>query len=117
MFKFGVDSFIWAEKFSEKDLWIIPKAKELGFEVVDLAIADPYTFPLEQVLKTAKEVGIELVTTTTLGDDTNLISPDDSIRKNGVKAMKKLVDINNALGSKILGGVNYAGWGLSLIHI
>lgn len=111
MFKFGVDSFIWAEKFSEKDLWIIPKAKELGFEVVDLAIADPYTFPLEQVLKTAKEVGIELVTTTTLGDDTNLISPDDSIRKNGVKAMKKLVDINNALGSKILGGVNYAGWG------
>ncbi len=32
-FKFGVDSFIWAEMFSEKDLWIIPKAKELGFAV------------------------------------------------------------------------------------
>ena len=30
MFKFGVDSFIWAEVFTEKDLWIIPKAKELG---------------------------------------------------------------------------------------
>ena len=25
--------------------------------------------------------------------------------------MKTLVDINNTLGSKILGGVNYAGWG------
>ena len=27
-FKFGVDSFIWAEDFKEKDLWIIEKAKE-----------------------------------------------------------------------------------------
>ena len=24
-FKFGVDSFIWAEDFKEKDLWIIEK--------------------------------------------------------------------------------------------
>ena len=39
--KFGVDSFIWAESFSEKDLWIIPKAKELGFEVIDFAISTP----------------------------------------------------------------------------
>ena len=46
-FKFGVDSFIWAEKFSEKDLWIIPKAKELGFEVIDFAIADPFSFPVK----------------------------------------------------------------------
>ena len=28
-FKFGVDSFIWAEDFKEKDLWIIEKAKEM----------------------------------------------------------------------------------------
>ena len=53
MFKFGVDSFIWSEHFSEKDLWIIPKAKELGFEVLDIAIAHPETFPTQQVLDTA----------------------------------------------------------------
>jgi len=27
--KFGVDTFIWSENFTEKDLWVIPKAKEL----------------------------------------------------------------------------------------
>ena len=32
-FKFGVDSFIWAESFSEKDLWIIPKAKEMAARI------------------------------------------------------------------------------------
>ncbi|MBI9019318.1 MAG: sugar phosphate isomerase/epimerase [Phycisphaerae bacterium] len=110
-FKFGVDTFIWSEVFSEKDLWIIPKAKELGFEVLDIAIAHPETFPTQKVKKKAAEVGIELVTTTTLNDKTNIISPDPAIRANGVQSLKLLVDINYELGSKILGGVNYAGWG------
>ncbi len=110
-FKFGVDSFIWAESFSEKDLWIIQKAKDLGFEVVDFAISNPFTFPTEQVKAELARVGIECVCTTTLTPQTNPISPDAQIRANGVKAMKKCVDICNALGTKILGGVNYAAWG------
>ncbi len=110
-FQFGVDSFIWSEVFSEKDLWIIPKAKELGFEVLDIAIAHPETFPTHKVKEEAAKADIELVTTTTLNDKTNIISSDAAIRANGIKSLKLLVDINYELGSTILGGVNYAGWG------
>ena len=110
-FKFGVDSFIWTEVFSENDLWIIPKAKELGFEVLDIAIAHPETFPTQKVKDSALAVGIEIVTTTTLNEKTNLISPDAAVRANGVRSLKLLVDINAELNSQILGGVNYAGWG------
>lgn len=111
MFKLGVDTFIWSEAFSEKDLWVIPKAKELGFEVLDISISHPENFPTSLVKKKVEEVGIEVVTTTTLGEKTNLISPDPNIRAQGVKHMKLLVDINVELGSKITGGVNYAAWG------
>ncbi len=110
-FKFGVDSFIWTESFSQKDLWIIAKAKELGFEVVDFAISNPYTFPAELVKEELERVGIECVCTTTLTESTNPISPDPEIRRTAVAAMKKCVDICNYLGSPILGGVNYAAWG------
>ena len=110
-FKFGVDSFIWAESFSEKDLWVISKAKEMGFEVIDFAISNPYTFPTEAVKKELEKVGIDCVCTTTLTAETNPISPDPEIRKASVAAMKKCIDICNDLGSPILGGVNYAGWG------
>ena len=111
MFQFGVDTFIWSENFSEKDLWVIPKAKELGFETLDIAIAHPETFPTKQVKQKAQETGIELVTSTTLNEATNIISPDPHIRANGVRSLKQLVDINRELGSNILGGVNYAAWG------
>lgn len=111
MLKIGVDSFIWSENFSIKDIWIISKAKELGFSPLDIAIAHPETFPTQEVKKAAGEVGLDLVTTTTLNADTNIISPDPEVRAKGMKSLKTLVDINNELGAKILGGVNYAGWG------
>ena len=111
MFHFGVDSYIWTERFLNKDLWIIPKAKELGFEVIDLAIGHPFEFPVQAVLEEKDRAGIQCVTTTTLGADTDLISPDPAIRQRGIEHMKKMVDINRILCSKILAGVIYAGWG------
>ena len=110
-FKFGVDSFIWTENFSEKDLWIIPKAKEMGFEVIDFAISNPFAFPMEAVKEKLDETGIDCVCTTTLTEQTNPISPDPEIRRASVAAMKRAIDICNYLGSPILGGVNYAAWG------
>jgi len=109
--KFGVDSFIWSENFSEKDLWIIPKAKELGFETLDIAIAHPETFPTAKVKNEVDKTGIEVVTTTTLNEKTNLISSREKVRKRGVESLKLAVDINYELGSALLGGVNYAAWG------
>ena len=111
MFKLGVDTLIWSESFSEKDLWVISKAKEVGFDAIDINIADPETFPVDPVKKKVSEVGIEAVTSYGLPKDGNTISPDREIRERGVKLLKKVVDINIELGSKIIGGIPYASWG------
>lgn len=110
-FKFGVDSFIWTENYGEKDLWIIKKAKELGFELVDFAISSPFDFPTAKVKNELQKNSMECVCTTTLTSETNPISPDKCVRRKALEAMKKCIDICNELGSPILGGVNYAAWG------
>jgi D-psicose/D-tagatose/L-ribulose 3-epimerase len=111
MFKFGVDSFIWSEDFSKKDLKLLNRAKLLGFEVFDIFIADPNKFPTKLVKEKAEEVGIELVTTTALNKNANLIDPDPKVRRKGIESLKRIIDINAEIGAKILGGVNYAAWG------
>jgi len=111
MFKFGVSSFIWSENFSKNDLNLIKTAKNLGFEVIDLLISHPEDFPVKEVREITKSIGIEPTTITVLNRETNLIDPDIKIRKAGIEFLKKLIDINTAIGSKILGGVNYAAWG------
>lgn len=111
MFRFGVDTFIWSELFSREDLWIVSKAEELGFEVLDIAIADPESFPTRAVKKELDQTGLDPVITTTLPEEGNLISPDISKRERGEELLKMLIDIGNELEAKILGGVNYAAWG------
>ena len=111
MFKFGVHTMIWSEDFTEKDVPLVAKAKELGFEVLDIAIAHPEKFPTELVKGKIREVGIEVVTSRALDKKDNLIDPDPEIRKNGIESLKKQVDINVQIGAKMLGGVNYAAWG------
>ena len=111
MFKFGVDSMIWTEEFTEKDLPLLEKARSLGFSVMDINVSHPERFPVKAVKNKIKEVGIEVVTTIGLPGDCNLIDQEPAVRKHGLDTLKLMVDINNEIGSKILGGVIYASWG------
>ena len=111
MFKFGVDSLIWTEEFTKKDLPLINKAKELGFTVMDINISHPERFPVQAVKDRIKQVDLEVVTSIGMPADANLISPKAAVRRHAVEVLKLLVDINDEIGSKILAGVIYASWG------
>jgi D-psicose/D-tagatose/L-ribulose 3-epimerase len=111
MFKYGVASLIWSEDFSKDGIPLIAKAKSLGFSVIDISMTNTESFPSKAVKKAAKDAGIEVVTTIGMPRNCNLIDPDPVIRKNGVNKLKKLVDINMEIDSKLLGGVIYAAWG------
>ena len=111
MYKYGANSMIWTEVFSVKDLPLLEKVKAMGFDIFDIAIVHPETFPTKQVKAKVKEVGIEVVTTRGLELHGNLISSDSKVRRVGIDIMKHVVDINYEIGSKIIGGVSYASWG------
>lgn len=109
--KIGVDTYIWTEDFCEKDLWIIKKADDLGFEALDFAISHPETFPLKKVKEELKKTKLVPIITSTLNASNSLISDDPNIRRNGIEHLKKLIHLSKELGNTILGGVIYAGWG------
>ena len=63
MIRFGVDTMIWTEEFSLKDLPLIEKAKKLGFSVLDINTSHPERFPTKAVKSEIKKVGIDVVMT------------------------------------------------------
>jgi len=104
MFKFGIHTFIWSEYFSEKDLPLIGRAKELGFDAIDFGIMGPEGFPTNQVKQKIKEVGIGAASSYPGSKDANILNPDPEIRKRGIEELKKVVDINAEIGSRVIGG-------------
>jgi D-psicose/D-tagatose/L-ribulose 3-epimerase len=110
-FDFGVDSFIWSENFGRKDLHLFQRARDIGFTSFDVLISHPDGFPVDEVRKAAEDAGIRLVTSCVLNAEANPLNPDPKVRCAAVEFLKRIVDINLGVGSKVTGGVNYAAWG------
>jgi D-psicose/D-tagatose/L-ribulose 3-epimerase len=110
-FRFGVNTLIWTENFTRDDIWIMPRIKELGFEAIDLSVADPDAYPTAAVAEALRRYEVEPIITTALSPANNPISPDPKLRRDSVVTLKKIVDIANVLGAKIVAGVIYAAWG------
>ncbi len=109
--KMGVSSLLWTENFSVKDITKFEKVKSIGFDVFEICVGDPFDFPVDEVKKAAADAGIGLTTISVALDDRNPVSSDKAVRKNAVDFLKKMIDINLGIGSKIIGGPNYAAWG------
>lgn len=111
MVRVGVDTWLWAVGFHEKDLWTIPEARRLGVGIIDFSITEPDEFPLEEAKRLVKENDIEVVTSTVMPESANPLSDDPGIRENGFNHVKGLIDITRELGGKITAGVNYTASG------
>jgi len=102
---------LFMENVTEKDLPVLDKAKNLGFDGIEFVLFEPDTFPIAAVRQHAEAIGLEINTAIGLSAEHNLISPDPATRRRGVEFMKKLVNMTQQLDAENLTGVNYAGWG------
>ncbi len=109
--KYGIHGLLFTETFTKDDLWILDKAKELGFDGLEITLFDPDSLPADEIKKRSESIGLRLNTGIGLSEEYNLISPDPETRRRGVEFMKKLVDTASKIGAENLTGVNYAGWG------
>jgi D-psicose/D-tagatose/L-ribulose 3-epimerase len=109
--KFGIHSLLFSETFTARELPLLNKAKELGFDAMDIVPFDIDNFLAKRVRERATELGLEIITEIGMPEHANTISPDPAIRAAGVDLAKRLVDLSNEAGARVFGGVNYCAWG------
>jgi len=112
-FTYGIELLLWTEYFKKENMDLIKKSKDIGFDAVEIMLNDPDHFPVNETRNTIREYDMDISFAVTLGDDTNSISPEASVRKNALKYFKKCMDTAYAVskGGCGIGGVNYVGWG------
>jgi len=108
---FGIHSLLFNETFVEKDLPLLDKCKRLGFDAVEIIPFDPDNFPAAQVRRVAADLGLVINTGYGMPAEYNTISPDPTIRRNGIDFSKRLIDLSVEAGARVFGGMIYCGWG------
>ena len=111
MFKYGLDTILWTGDFNKGDLSKIDKVKSLGFDAIDIFIDNPNNFPSEEVKERIKKNNLDLIITSCLTENTNILYPDINKRKAGIKYLKELVDLAAQLEAKMFSGMIYGALG------
>ncbi len=111
MTKIGASSFIWVSPFSTERLEQLSHAKNIGFDIYEIAVENPETIDIVQVRDEAQRVGIDVTICGAFGESRDISSDVPEYRENGIAYIKTLIDMAQAVGSPYVAGPMYAAVG------
>ncbi len=107
----GISSFVWVSPFSTENRDIILKAKNLGYDIIEIAIEDKSLIDLQNIKAYCKELDIKLSVSGAFGTERDISSENKEYRKIGLQYILDCIDIANYFESPIFGGPLYSAVG------
>lgn len=109
MIKYGVHLFLWTAKLNEHIVPLIRKAKNMGFDGVEIPLLE--TIDVNRTKRELEKNKIGCIGSVGLSLDKDISSIDVVTRKRGIDYLKRCVEITSELGGDSINGVIYTAWG------
>lgn len=113
----GIYYAFWEREWNADYFKYVKKVKKLGFDVLEIAagaLPDMTSAERLRLAAAAESEGIKLTYCIGLPVQYDVSSPDEAIRKNGVKYMSGLLDCINEMGGDTIGGIIYSCWPMQI---
>ena len=94
----GASSYIWVSPFTTDTVEQLAHAKEIGFDVYEIAVERPELIDEEKVLAEAQRTGIKIYVCGAYGLTRDISSDVAEYRDNGMAYGKRLIDMAAVLG-------------------
>jgi D-psicose/D-tagatose/L-ribulose 3-epimerase len=107
--KFGAHCYLFTERWSDDQIYLLETARELGLDMFELSSGDDVHFTPHLTRHKAEQLGLDLL----LGPggawpvDADLSHDDPACRKQGLEWHKRQVDLAAAFGGKAYMGALY----------
>ena len=108
---FGVSTFLWKSPFTTNSFDLIPKIKEMGFDIIEIAVEKADLIDWVRLKELVNEVGLKVTISGAFGADRDISSMDPMIRKNGLKYITDCIKIAHDMDSPVFGGPVYSAVG------
>ena len=109
--KYGLNSLVWISPFSNKHLDMLKLARDMGFDVFEIAVESPELIDCASIRDVAQSAGISTPLSGAFSANRDLSSRDNLVRGNAIKYLKTLIDYAAELDSGYVAGPMYAATG------
>lgn len=109
--QFGVSTFLWVSPFTSGSFELAYKIKEMGFDIIEVAVEKKELIDWGKLKEIVKETGLQITVSGAFGPERDISSHDPAIRANGLKYITDCIEIAHDMGSPIFGGPIYSAVG------
>jgi D-psicose/D-tagatose/L-ribulose 3-epimerase len=107
----GANTWIWVSPLADEHVELVGRVKELGFDVLELAVEDTTLLSAERWRAAGDDAGISFAVCGAFGPDRDLSHDDARIRGLGLDYVKFLIDFAAELGATMVAGPLYSAVG------
>ena len=109
--KIGVNTWVWTSPFSTEEFHLIPKVKQMGFDVLEVALDDASIIDAKLLRKMTEDNGLSVTVCGAFGPTRDISSDDPAIRKNGADYIRESIRFAETVGSGLFSGPVYSAVG------
>ena len=80
--KIGVNTWVWTSPFSTKEFHLIPKVRQMGFDVLEVALDDASIIDGKLLRKMTEDNGLSVTVCGAFGPTRDISNEDPSFRPN-----------------------------------
>lgn len=107
----GLSTFVLASPFSDKDLKVLGKVRQWGYDHVEVCIEDPGVLTASAVQAAADAEGLSVLICGAFGPDRDVSHETSAGRQAGIDYLRQCVDFAAAVNSPLVSGPMYATTG------
>ena len=107
----GASTWIWTSPFGDESLELVVRAKQFGFDVLEIAVEDPDRITGSRLREAGEQAGVTFTVCGAFGPDRDLSHDDAAIRAIGIEYVKRCVDLAAELGAPHFVGPMYSAVG------
>lgn len=111
MITFGVSTFVWVSPFNTQSFDLAYKIKEMGYDILEIAVEDKDLIDWTRLKEIVKETGLKVTISGAFGVERDISSDNPAFRKLGLDYITDCVKIAQDMGSPVFTGPVYSAVG------
>lgn len=112
---FGASTFIWVSPFSTANIDLLTKVKNMGYDIIEIAVEDTRIIDWKLIKDTARDLGLKITISGAFGPERDISSTDPTFREIGKQYIIDCIRIAEQMDSPVFGGPLYSAVGKTRI--